>query len=74
MTLYVVNKATGCGTDVTGIYSTREKALEKVQLLIDNDCCKYRLSAEEDNVWMAVNYDDMWICFYETELDKDIDY
>lgn len=71
MKLYVVNKITGCGTYSNGIYSTKEKALEKVQLLIDNDWCKYRPSAEEENIWVAVNYDDMWICFYETELDKD---
>lgn len=71
MILYIVNKTTGCGTDVMGIYSTKEKALEKIQLLIDNDWCQYRPSSEEKDVWVAVNYDDIWISFYETVLDKD---
>lgn len=71
MTIYVVNKGTGSGVDVLGIYSTREKALDKVQWAIDNDWCQYRKSDFIGNVWEAVNYDDIWLSFYETKLDKD---
>ena len=70
-TLYVVNKATSCGVDVTGIYSTEEKALGKINLMIENDWCKYRKSDFFNNVWEAINYDDMWLSFYKIELDKD---
>lgn len=71
MNVYVVNKGTAGGVDIIGIYSTKEKALDKVKLTIDNDWCKYRKQEFMGNVWEAVNYDDIWISFYETQLDKD---
>lgn len=74
MILHVVSKSTGCGTDILGIYSTKEKAIERANEIMDRDWCKYRLSYETSDdvkIWDAVNYDDIFVSIYKTVLDKE---